>query len=756
MNIFSHILGFPRIGSMRELKISQEKYWNNEINKKKLFEEGKKILKKNWHIQKSKGLDFISIGDFCWYDHVLQTSMMIGNIPERHKNINNRTIDIDTLFKVARGSSSIGDSSDASEMTKWFNTNYHYIVPEFKKNSFFKFSWNQIIEEVDYAINLGFKRIKVILLGPISYLWLGKKVDNNNFSRLELLDKILPIYKYILSELRNRNVDYVQIDEPILVLDLKKKWLNSFIYSYNFLYNENNKILLTTYFGNISHNINTIKNIPVSGIHIDCVSEKYNIKDIEKKIPEDWILSLGVINGRNIWKSNLKKIYKKINCIIKNNIKRKIFLGSSCSLIHVPVDFDLEKNLKKKFSNIFSFAVQKCEELSLLTKCLNNSDINLLNKIIIYDNKVKINTKFNLNIKKKCLYRTSSYDKRYIKQKDNLKLPILPITTIGSFPQTEILRKIRLNFKNKKIDNVTYDNAIKKYIKNVILEQEKLGIDVLVHGEPERNDMVEYFGENLEGFVFTEFGWVQSYGSRCVKPPIIISDVYRKKPITLRWIKYAKSKTNKLVKGMLTGPITILLWSFCREDISKNIISKQIAISLRDEVKDLEKLGIKIIQIDEPAIREGLPLRKKFKKEYLSWAVDAFKLSSSVVKDETQIHTHMCYSEFSDIIDAIIKLDADVITIESSKSSFKILKFFEKNKYPNSIGPGIYDIHNPNIPSKRDLEINIKKCIKKINIKNLWINPDCGLKTRTWKETKLSLKNMVLSVKNIRNKLLKK
>ncbi|WP_343189968.1 5-methyltetrahydropteroyltriglutamate--homocysteine S-methyltransferase [Buchnera aphidicola (Astegopteryx bambusae)] len=750
MNIFSHILGFPRIGPNRELKIAQEKYWNNEISKDELFSVGRKIRKNNLKIQKSACLDFLCVGDFSWYDHVLNNSMMVGNIPTRHRNVNNK-VDIDTLFGIARGYNSKNNFACSSEMTKWFNTNYHYIVPEFNKNTYFKFSWKQILEEVDEAINLNFNNIKPILLGPISYLWLGKRDNNTVFDKLELLDKILPIYKNILSEFNKRNIKWVQIDEPILVLDISKKWLESFIYAYNYLNNKNLKILLTTYFGSISHNIDIIKNIPIDGIHIDCVSEKNNLQNLIKMLSKDICISLGVINGRNIWKADLQKIYNEI-CFIKN-FKRNFFISTSCSLMHVPIDISVETKIKKSVLKKFSFAIQKCKELYLLKKCLKNFNKNFFTKKNFFYNSDVYNKRKNVYIKKNDLVRKSTYEFRIKQQIKNLKIPILPTTTIGSFPQTKELRNIRLKFKNNKIDLKKYNFEIKKYIKNVILEQENLGLDVLVHGEPERNDMVEYFGQHLEGFLFTEFGWVQSYGSRCVKPPIIFDNVSRKKPITIKWTKYAQSKTKKLVKGMLTGPVTILLWSFCREDLSKDIISKQIAIAIRKEVKDLENAGIKIIQIDEPAFREGLPLRKKYIKSYLSWAIDAFKLSSSVVNDETQIHTHMCYSNFNNIIDSIIKLDADVITIESSKSHLKLLDCFKNIKYPNGIGPGVYDIHTTNIPSVSNIYDTIKKYIKIFNIENLWINPDCGLKTRNWKEVKISLKNMILATKNLRNKI---
>ncbi|WP_343189111.1 5-methyltetrahydropteroyltriglutamate--homocysteine S-methyltransferase [Buchnera aphidicola (Chaitoregma tattakana)] len=752
MNIFSHILGLPRIGSMRELKIAQEKYWNDEIDLKSLFNTGKNIRKSNLKIQKEKGLDFISVGDFSWYDHVLHTSMMLGNVPNRYKMLEDTCINIDTLFRVARGFVTSEKTLHASEMTKWFNTNYHYIVPEFSKNTYFNFSWKQILEELDEAIKLKFHNIKPILLGPISYLWLGKVVDGKKFSKLELLDKILPIYRKIFLEFKNRKIKWVQIDEPILALDISKRWLEAFIYVYDYLHDKDLKVLLTTYFGSIAHNINTIKDIAVSGIHIDCVSENSELNIIKNKISKSSYISLGVINGRNIWKSNLKKIYEEIYDFVR--YRKKIFISTSCSLLHVPVDLQLEKNMDINFRQNFSFAIQKCEEVCLLSKALKENKKSVLSKNVL-KNFYKESNLYGLcsKIQEKHLRRNNSYDVRYTIQNKILNIPTLPTTTIGSFPQTKTLREARLKFKDNKISLEKYHSEIKEYIKNVISEQEKLGLDILVHGEPERNDMVEYFSEHLQGFLFTQFGWVQSYGSRYVKPPIIVGDVYRKKPITVKWSKYAQSKTNKLVKGMLTGPITILLWSFCREDISKYIISEQIAISLREEVKDLENAGIKIIQIDEPAFREGLPLRNKFKEKYFNWAVNSFKLSSSVVSDQTQIHTHMCYSDFNDIVEAVIRLDADVVTIESSRSNFKLLKCFKKIKYPNSIGPGIYDIHTTNIPSVSDMKNVIKKYIKIFDVKKIWINPDCGLKTRNWKEVRQSLKNMVIAAKDLRDKI---
>ncbi|QCO70618.1 5-methyltetrahydropteroyltriglutamate--homocysteine S-methyltransferase [Buchnera aphidicola] len=752
MTILNHTLGFPRIGLNRELKKAQEKYWSGELALEDLLSVGCELRKQHWQKQKESGIDYIPVGDFAWYDHVLTTSMMLGNIPERHNNIIN-TIDLDCLFRIARGCS---PDISASEMTKWFNTNYHYIVPEFYKNKVLKFSWKQILDEVDEALLLGHK-VKPILLGPVTYLWLGK-VKGENFDRLDLLKDIIPIYKYVLTELSKRGVDFVQIDEPALVLELPKKWKDAYFYVYKELFGIT-KLLLTTYFDSVEHNIEFIRDLPVQGIHIDLIFGKYNLKRFISKISPEWILSLGVINGRNIWRSDLLKWFKIIKSISKNH--KRILIGSSCSLLHTPIDLEKEKNLDKEVKEWFSFSVQKCIELGLLSNALNNNNIDAITKwsLPIHERKFskrvhKIEVENRLsNLSINTYKRLNSYNIRSIEQNKKFNLPILPITTIGSFPQTIDIRKLRRNFKLGSITKEEYAKEIKIHIKKVIRIQEELGIDVLVHGEAERNDMVEYFSEHLDGFVFTDNGWVQSYGSRCVKPPIIIGDISRPKPITIEWSKYAQSLTEKPVKGMLTGPVTILLWSFPREDVSLKKIATQISLALYDEVLDLEKQKIEIIQIDEPALREGLPLRKSSWHEYLSWSVDVFRLSSSGVKNTTQIHTHMCYCEFNDIINAIASLDADVITIETARSDMELLESFKKFSYPNEVGPGVYDIHSPNIPSAKLITILLNKAMKYIPIKRLWVNPDCGLKTRNWNETILALKNMVEATKKIREKI---
>lgn len=752
MTISNHILGFPRIGINRELKRAQESYWSGQIKQSDLCFIGKSLRQDNWKKQKDNGIEYISVGDFSWYDHVLTTSMMLGNIPERHHDISN-SVDLDCLFRIARGS--YPDVS-ASEMTKWFNTNYHYIVPEFNKDRILKFSWNQLLEETDEALLLGYK-VKPIILGPITYLWLGK-VKGQYFNRLDLLDSILPIYKHILNELNKRNINFIQIDEPALVLELPEKWKKAYSYAYKYLHGKS-KILLTTYFDSIDHNIEFIRNLPVDGIHIDLICGKYNLFDFNTKIPKKWILSLGVINGRNVWKSDLLKWFKVISKISK--LRQNLLISSSCSLLHSPIDLNMEKNLDEETKTWFSFAIQKCNELKLLLQALKDENTSLIKqwcdpiyqrsfseKVQKFEVQKRVSKIINNNF-----HRISDYALRSEKQKIKFNLPVLPTTTIGSFPQTIEIRKLRRDYKNNLINFKEYETGIKKHISEVIKIQEELDIDVLVHGEAERNDMVEYFGEHLDGFVFTDNGWVQSYGSRCVKPPIIVGDISRPKSITIEWSKYAQSLTKKPVKGMLTGPVTILFWSFPREDVSLETISKQIALALHDEVSDLERNGIEIIQIDEPALREGLPLKKSLWNKYLTWAVDAFRLTCFNVKNTTQIHTHMCYCEFNDIMDSIALLDADVITIETARSDMELLEVFKEFKYPNEVGPGVYDIHSSNIPNIKSIDILLKKAMKYIPLRQIWVNPDCGLKTRNWDETVSALKNMVEATKQIRNQI---
>ncbi|MFK8258883.1 5-methyltetrahydropteroyltriglutamate--homocysteine S-methyltransferase [Erwinia sp. AnSW2-5] len=752
MTILNHTLGFPRVGLRRELKKAQESYWAGTISQDDLLTTGRELRARHWQQQKDAGVNLLPVGDFAWYDHVLTTSLLLGNVPARHQN-KDGSVDLDTLFRLGRGRAPTGEPAAAAEMTKWFNTNYHYMVPEFVQGQQFKLTWTQLLDEVDEALALGHK-IKPVLLGPVTYLWLGK-VKGDQFDRLSLLKDILPVYQQVLAELAKRDIEWVQIDEPALALELPAEWLAAFKPAYEALQGQS-KLLLTTYFDSIGQNIDTITALPVQGLHVDLVHGKDDISTLNSKIPASWLLSVGVINGRNVWRADLSSWFERLQPLVAK--RKQLWIGSSCSLLHSPIDLSVETRLDDEVKSWFAFALQKCAELSLLSNALNNNDPASLEAWSAPVRARKNSSRVHnaavgdrlAGITAKDSQRNSSYPERAEAQRQRFQLPAWPTTTIGSFPQTTEIRGLRLDFKQGRLDGSHYRTGIAEHIKQAIAEQERLGLDVLVHGEAERNDMVEYFGENLDGFIFTQNGWVQSYGSRCVKPPVIIGDVSRPEAITVEWAKYAQSLTDKPVKGMLTGPVTILCWSFPREDVSRETIAKQIALALRDEVEDLEKAGIGIIQIDEPALREGLPLHRSDWAAYLEWAVDAFRLNAAVAQDDTQIHTHMCYCEFNDIMDSIAALDADVITIETSRSDMELLESFEEFDYPNDIGPGVYDIHSPNVPSVEWMEALLLKAAQRIPTERLWVNPDCGLKTRGWAETRQALANMVKAAQNLR------
>lgn len=754
MTIRNHTLGFPRIGLDRELKKAQENYWAGKISQEELVTVGKALRARHWQQQADAGVELLPVGDFAWYDQVLGTSLLLGNVPPRHRN-EDGSLDLDTLFRVARGRAPTGKPVAASEMTKWFNTNYHYIVPEFQQGQSFTFAWKELLEEVDEALALGHK-VKPVLLGPVTYLWLGK-VKGPEFDRLTLLKDILPIYQQVISALKEKGIEWVQIDEPALVLDLPVEWQNAYQTAYQALTGQV-KLLLTTYFDGISHHLDIIKNLPVNGLHVDISAGQDDLQHLHQALPKDWVLSLGAINGRNVWKADLSTRYQQV---IALKDKRPLWIGTSCSLLHSPIDLNAETKLDDEVKSWFAFAVQKCEEVALLANALNAPDGEYDEQLVQYSAPIRqrqhstrvhnatVEARLQA-IEAQDSERNSPYTQRAEVQRARFNLPLWPTTTIGSFPQTTEIRTVRLDFKKGRIDTAAYRTNISEHIKQAITEQENLGLDVLVHGEAERNDMVEYFGEHFDGYVFTQNGWVQSYGSRCVKPPVIIGDISRPEAITVDWATYAQSLTEKPVKGMLTGPVTILCWSFPREDVTRETIAKQIALALRDEVDDLQKAGIGIIQIDEPALREGLPLRRNEWQAYLDWAVDAFKLSAAVADDETQIHTHMCYCEFNDIMDSIAALDADVITIETSRSDMELLEAFEHFDYPNEIGPGVYDIHSPNVPNVEWIVGLLRKAQSRIPAERLWVNPDCGLKTRGWPETRAALANMVEAAKYLR------
>ncbi|CAH1598733.1 cobalamin-independent homocysteine transmethylase [Vibrio owensii] len=755
----THILGYPRIGEKRELKFAQEKYWRGEIDQNELKQVGAALREKNWNTQTEAGLTFAAAGDFAWYDHVLTTTLLLGHVPKRHAN---GFPDLDTLFKVGRGQSQAScdcKGAAASDMTKWFNTNYHYLVPEFSKDDSFEVSWPQLFEEVNDAIKAGHK-VKPVLLGPLSYLYLGKEVEEG-FDRLTLLPRILTAYQVILSKLAGLGVEWVQIDEPILSLELEDKWADAFKLGYQVIRSDV-KVLLTTYFDSVSDTLNKIIELPVDGLHIDLSASPEQLDEVVAQLPEDWILSAGVVNGRNVWRTDLSKQLERLQPV-KGKIGDRLWVASSCSLLHSPVDLDLEPSLSEEVKSWFAFAKQKVTEVALLGRALDGDPNAILacdtysqpikdRKTATHVNKPQVQARLN-SITASLGERSAPYAERAAHQAEVLDLPLLPTTTIGSFPQTGEIRVQRSAYRTGKLSEAEYHQALKGHIADAVKRQEALDLDVLVHGEAERNDMVEYFAENLAGFQTTKFGWVQSYGSRCVKPAIVVADIEREKPITVEWSTYAQSLTSKKMKGMLTGPVTILCWTFPREDITRKEIADQLALALRDEVSDLQDAGINIIQIDEPAIREGLPLKKRDHKAYLQWAVDAFKISAASAKPETQIHTHMCYSEFNEIIDSVAALDADVITIETSRSNMELLKAFEEFNYPNEIGPGVYDIHSPNIPTQEWIEDLLKKAAEKVPVQRLWVNPDCGLKTRNWAETEAALANLVSAAKKLRTEL---
>ena len=786
-SLIAHNLGFPRIGADRELKKAQEAYWRGDINQTQLENIGRELRATHWQLQADAGLDLIPTGDFAWYDQVLTLSATLGNIPLRHRKnaavhpahkhhhgeccqhhaaevhefaqVPCLDIDLDTLFRVARGRAPTGNATTASDMTKWFDTNYHYLVPEFHAGQQFELSWTQIIDETKEAIALGYP-VKPVILGPLSYLWLGKE-KQADFDRFDLLENLLPAYTQLLQALADAGAAWIQIDEPILVLDLPAKWQRAFEAVYNRLQNRQLNILLATYFGALGENLSAIINLPVAGLHIDAVRAPEQVLPVIDRLPVHKILSIGVVDGRNIWRNNLEKSLDLLKQA-QERLGERLWVAPSCSLLHSPVNLERETQLPTDIKSWLAFAKQKVHEVVTLKNLLERpfdalAQQTLAASTTAAQNRATSPKTHNPEVRARLKAitehfwrRQSPFAARIAKQQSLLQLPLFPTTTIGSFPQTEQIRSTRSEFKQGKINTAEYENRIRQEIADCIAKQEHIGLDVLVHGEAERNDMVEYFGEQLDGYTFTQFGWVQSYGSRCVKPPIIYGDVARPAPITLNWARYAQSLSKKPVKGMLTGPITMLFWSFVRDDQPRATTALQIALALRDEVVDLESAGIQVIQIDEPAIREGLPLRIKDRQEYLDWAVKAFRISASGVQDETQIHTHMCYSEFNDIIKAIADLDADVITIETSRSDGELLQAFEQFNYPNDIGPGVYDIHSPNVPETSSMVNLIRRAAREIPVARLWVNPDCGLKTRRWPETEAALVNMVAAAKELR------
>ncbi len=751
MTVF-HLAGFPRVGAKRELKFTQERYWRKELSEQDLLTVAKLLREKNWKHQAEANADFVSVADFTFYDHILDLQVATGSIPARF-GFDSQTLTLDQYFQLARGN----ESQFAIEMTKWFDTNYHYLVPEFHKNTEFKANPVHYVQQFEEAQALGYQA-KPTLVGPLTFLYLGKE-KGETFDRLSLLEKLLPVYEQILDALVAKGATWIQIDEPALTLDLPQAWLDQFAPVYARLANKA-KILLATYFGSVAEHAALLKSLPVAGLHIDVVRAPEQLATFADY---DKVLSVGVIDGRNIWRANLNKELDLLEPL-KQVFGDRLWIAPSCSLLHVPYDLSVETQLDADIRSWLAFCLQKVEELSILKKALDQGRASVqaeldasqaaadarANSKVIHRPEVAARL---AALPANADQRKSPFAERIKLQKAWLNLPLLPTTNIGSFPQTTEIRHARAKFKKGELSAADYEAAMKKEIEYVVRQQEKLDLDVLVHGEAERNDMVEYFGELLDGFAFTKFGWVQSYGSRCVKPPVIFGDVVRPQPMTVAWSTYAQSLTNRVMKGMLTGPVTILQWSFVRNDISRETVCKQIALALNDEVLDLEKAGIKVIQIDEPAIREGLPLKRADWQAYLDWAGQAFRLSSSGCEDSTQIHTHMCYSEFNDILPAIAALDADVITIETSRSDMELLTAFADFKYPNEIGPGVYDIHSPRVPTEAEIEHLLRKALNVIPKERLWVNPDCGLKTRGWPETLAALENMVKVTKKLRAEL---
>lgn len=757
-------LGFPRIGRQRELKFAQEKYWRGEITQAELTQIAKDLRSTHWEWQAKAGVELLPVGDFAYYDQVLTLSATLNAIPERHRGEDQADrVDLDTLFRVARGRAPTGGDAPAAEMTKYFNTNYHYIVPELEAEQSFSIAYEQIFDEVSEAQALGYKA-KPVLLGPVSYLYLAKAVGSE-FDKLALLPQLLKTYEAILERFSAQGVEWVQLDEPVLAFELDSEWQSAITSAYEALQHVDINVLLATYYGTIAHHQSLVSVLPVAGLHLDLVTAPEQLAGFAANLRGEQVLSLGVINGRNVWAADIDSIADRIAPVV-SDLKGRVWVAPSCSLLHTPVDLDVEAELAPALKQQLSFAKQKLSELAQLKILLttpessgDRAEIDVIRATCVSRRNARaeaadrqVNSRV-AALSRDDYERDTVFADRQTLQQQKYRLPLLPTTTIGSFPQTPAIRGLRSRWRKGEITETFYNDQLRQVTKDTVERQLKLGIDVLVHGEAERNDMVEYFGEQLQGVGFTQFGWVQSYGSRCVKPPLIYGDVSRPKPMTVDWARYAQSLTEKPVKGMLTGPVTILHWSFAREDISREQIATQIGLAIRDEVIDLQNAGIGIIQIDEPAFREGLPLKRSGWDTYLKWAVDAFKLSAAGVDDETQIHTHMCYSEFNETIKAIAAMDADVITIETSRSRMELLTAFEDFEYPNEIGPGVYDIHSPNTPTVDEMVTLIEKAAHKIPLRQLWVNPDCGLKTRTWDEVEPALQNLVQAAKILRRRL---
>ncbi|MEG2803132.1 5-methyltetrahydropteroyltriglutamate--homocysteine S-methyltransferase [Stenotrophomonas sp.] len=749
-------LGFPRIGAKRELKRALEAFWAGESSAASLQDTAKALRARHWALQREAGVDVPPSNDFSFYDQVLDTAFLVDALPARYRAL----ADADPLagyFALARGVQRDGHDLRALEMTKWFDTNYHYLVPELQAGQGFALRGDKPLAEYREAKALGIQT-RPVLLGPVSFLLLSKTVDGSPV--LDLLDALLPVYAELLDRLRQEGADWVQLDEPVLVQDLDATARAAFDHAYAVLAaGPRPKVLLATYFGALEDNLALAAALPVEGLHVDLVRAPEQLDAVLKALPADRVLSAGLVNGRNIWRTHLDNALVLAR-YAHGHLGDRLWLAPSCSLLHSPVDLDLETKLDDELRGWLAFSRQKLQELRLLADALDghaDADAGLAASRAWIDSRRQSPRVHKPAVAARLAaltpadaQRHSRYPQRHLAQAGALKLPRFPTTTIGSFPQTLEVREARARHKSGRLSDADYDAFLATQTEHCVRVQEQIGLDVLVHGEFERNDMVEYFGEQLDGFAFTKNGWVQSYGSRCVKPPVIYGDVTRPQPMTVRWSRYAQSLTERPMKGMLTGPVTVLQWSFVRDDQSRADTCRQIALALRDEVLDLEAAGIGVIQIDEPALREGLPLRRAQWRNYLDWAVEAFRISASGVRDATQIHTHMCYAEFNDIIHSVAAMDADVISIETSRSRMELLEAFVRFQYPNEIGPGVYDIHSPRVPDKEEMLALLRKAAEVLRPEQIWVNPDCGLKTRGWKETRAALEALVAAAQELR------
>ena len=754
-------LGYPRIGPGRELKKALESFWGGRSDAAALDAASAALRRTNWELQQAAGIDQIPSNDFSLYDHVLDTATMLGAVPSRFE-WNGEQVDRDTYFAMARG----GPDTPAMEMTKWFDTNYHYIVPEFEPGMIFRLASSKAIDEYREAKALGIET-RPKLLGPVSFLLLGKS-RRTGIEPLDLLDQALPVYEQMLRQLAEAGAVWVQVDEPMLVLDLSARARAAYARAYGHLRATcpSLKLLLTTYFGDPGDSLETALGLPVAGLHLDLTRTSQLGQLVQRTVtaaPDELTLSLGLVDGRNVWRTDVDAALRTARAVMESVGPQRVMIGPSCSLLHTPVDLGLETDLDEELHSWLAFARQKVDEIVLLARALTDetgvaAELEARRAALasrrassrVHDPSVAARMR---SVNEAMQRRAAAFAQRQAAQQAQLQLPLLPTTTIGSFPQTDAVRKTRAAFKAGRLSAAEYDSFLESEIERVVRFQEEVGLDVLVHGEPERTDMVEYFGERLVGVAVTKHGWVQSYGSRCARPPIIYGDVSRPKPMTVRWAQYAQSLTDRPVKGMLTGPITILQWSFVRDDQPRRDTADQIALAIRDEVRDLEAAGIRVIQIDEPALREGLPLRRAEWEAYLEWAVASFRLAAAGVRDETQIHTHMCYAEFNDILEAIARMDADVISIEASRSQMELLEGFARFRYPNQIGPGVYDIHSPRVPSQESVGTLIDYALDVLATDQLWINPDCGLKTRNWDEVRPSLMHMVAAAERQRSRV---